>query len=78
MKNCHTGTAFASQADAANVRVFLQQAVDYCTQLVAFSFTRGLPYCETMTDDRSLMLRFYTAAWQRMGEIASRRGIIRR
>lgn len=73
MKNCHTGAAFASQADAANVRVFLQQAVDYYTQLVAFSFTRGLLYCETMTDNRSLMLCFHTVVWQQVEEYSRER-----
>lgn len=52
----------------ANIRAFLQQAVDHYPRLVAFSFTLKLPYRETMSDYRSLILRFHTEVWQRTGE----------
>lgn len=55
-------------ADAANVRAFLQQAVDHYPRLAAFSFTLGLPYRAIPTDYRSLILRFHTEVWQSIGE----------
>ncbi|WP_373226647.1 inovirus-type Gp2 protein [Enterobacter cloacae complex sp. ESBL7] len=57
-------------ADTINTRAFLQQAVDHYPRLAAFSFTLGLPYCESMADYRSLILRFHTEVWQRIGEYA--------
>ncbi|MGP8939924.1 inovirus-type Gp2 protein [Enterobacter soli] len=62
-----------SPADAANIRAFLQQAVDHYPRLVAFSFTLVLPYRETMADHRSLILRFHTEVWQRMGDYSQAR-----
>ncbi|MGK3042955.1 DUF3296 domain-containing protein [Klebsiella michiganensis] len=55
-------------ADTINTRVFLQQAIDHYPRLAAFSFTLVLPYRESMADHRSLILRFHTEVWQRIGE----------
>ncbi len=55
-------------SDKANTRAFLQQAVDHYPRLAAFSFTLGLPYRDSMADHRSLILRFHTEVWQRIGE----------
>ncbi|MGU0161296.1 hypothetical protein ACVXHB_20195 [Escherichia coli] len=49
-------------------RAFLQQAVDHYPRLVVFCFTLTLPYRESMADYRSLILRFHTEVWQRIGE----------
>ncbi|MCE1613511.1 DUF3296 domain-containing protein [Enterobacter ludwigii] len=57
----------------ATIRMFLQQAVDHYQRLVAFSFTLTLPYCKSMTDYRSLILRFHTEVWQRTGEYSWQR-----
>lgn len=54
--------------EASNIRAFLQQAVDHYPRLAAFSFTLGLPYRDSMADQRSLILRFHTEVWQRIGE----------
>nr|WP_283246952.1 inovirus-type Gp2 protein [Serratia marcescens] len=51
----------------------MQQAVDHYPRLVVFSFTLALPYRETMTDYRSLILRFHTEVWQRIGEYSRER-----
>ena len=61
-----TGTVAGNAVDATHVRAFLQQAVDHYPRLVAFSFTLVLPYRESMTDYRSLILRFHTEVWQRI------------
>ncbi|MDV0786208.1 inovirus-type Gp2 protein [Citrobacter amalonaticus] len=63
-----TGTVAGNAVDATHVRAFLQQAVDHYPRLVAFSFTLVLPYRESMTDYRSLILRFHTEVWQRISE----------
>ncbi|WP_236905783.1 hypothetical protein [Enterobacter hormaechei] len=55
-------------ADTANIRAFLQQAVDHYPRLVAFSFTLALPYRDIMTDYCALILRFHIEVWQRIGE----------
>lgn len=60
-------------ADAANVRAFLQQAIDHYPRLVAFSFMLELPYSETMAGNRALILRFHTEVWQRTGEYSWQR-----
>ncbi|EKS6641988.1 inovirus-type Gp2 protein [Enterobacter hormaechei] len=60
-------------ADMANIRAFLQQAVDHYPRLAAFSFTLALPYRAIPTDYRSLILRFHTEVWQRIGEYSRER-----
>ncbi|EBN2057164.1 DUF3296 domain-containing protein [Salmonella enterica] len=70
MNNHHTD---ATAADAPCTRVFLQQAVDHYPRLAAFSFTLALPYRESMVDRRSLILRFHTEVWQRIGEYSWKR-----
>lgn len=62
-----------NDADAANTRTFLQQAVDHYPRLAAFSFTLALPYSENMADHRSLILRFHTEVWKRTGEYSRQR-----
>ncbi|MFZ5001168.1 YagK/YfjJ domain-containing protein [Enterobacter asburiae] len=61
-------TTSGSAADVANTRAFLQQAVDHYPRLAAFCFTLALPYRESIADYRSLILRFHTEVWQRIGE----------
>jgi hypothetical protein len=61
-------TASANAADTVNIRAFLQQAVDHYPWLAAFGFTLELPYRESIADHRSLILRFHTEVWQRIGE----------
>ncbi|WP_194207971.1 inovirus-type Gp2 protein [Superficieibacter sp. 1612_C1] len=73
MNNHYSVAAGGNASDAANTRAFLQQAVDHYPRLVAFSFTLVLPYQETMTDYRSLILRFHTEVWQRTGEYSQAR-----
>ncbi|KNC89639.1 inovirus-type Gp2 protein, partial [Trabulsiella odontotermitis] len=65
-------------ADAVNTRTFLQQAVDHYPRLAAFCFTLVLPYRESMADHRSLILRFHTEVWQRIGEYSWERQQARR
>lgn len=60
-------------ADEVNLRTFLQQAVDHYPRLAAFSFTLELPYRETLSDYRSLILRFHTEVWQQIGEYSHKR-----
>lgn len=45
---------------ASNARTFRQQAIDYDLQLTAFSLILKLPYCEAMSEYRSLILRLHT------------------
>ena len=66
-------TTTGNATDVANTRVFLQQAVDHYPRLAAFSFMLKLPYRETMTDSRALILRFHTEVWQRTGEYSRQR-----
>ncbi|EPE7788733.1 hypothetical protein AAY84_13765 [Serratia marcescens] len=73
MNSPHSGAEAGNAVDAANTRPFLQQAVDHYPRLVAFSFTLVLPYHETLTDYRSLILRFHTEVWQRTGEYSQAR-----
>ncbi|MGC6031622.1 DUF3296 domain-containing protein [Enterobacter kobei] len=73
MKYCLTETAGVHHTDAVSARTFLQQAVDHYPRLVAFSFSLVLPYRETMTEYRSLILRFHTEVWQRTGEYSRER-----
>ncbi len=73
MNNHYAGAAAGNASDAANTRTFLQQAVDHYPRLVAFSFTLVLPHHDTMADYRSLILRFHTEVWQRMGEYSQAR-----
>lgn len=68
MNNYSRVASGGNTADAANTHAFLQQAVDHYPRLVAFSFTLKLPYRETMSDYRSLILRFHTEVWQRTGQ----------
>lgn len=68
MNNYSPAAYSDSTAGTANIRAFLQQAVDHYPRLVAFSFTLKLPYRETMSDYRSLILRFHTEVWRRTGQ----------
>ena len=68
MNNYSPAAYSDNTAGTANIRAFLQQAVDHDPRLVAFSFTLKLPYRETMSDYRSLILRFHTEVWQRTGQ----------
>ncbi|EKS6643700.1 DUF3296 domain-containing protein [Enterobacter hormaechei] len=63
-----SATVSGNSTDTINTRAFLQQAVDHYPRLAAFSFTLGLPYCESMADYRSLILRFHNEVWQRIVE----------
>ncbi|MGJ3448762.1 DUF3296 domain-containing protein [Enterobacter sp. PTB] len=63
-----TGAVAGNAVDAANIRAFLQQAVDHYPRLAAFCFTLVLPYRESMADHQSLIFRFHTEVWQRIGE----------
>lgn len=65
-------------SDAPNIRAFLQQAEDHYPRLAAFSFTLALPYSESIADYRSLILRFHTDVWQRIGEYSWERQQARR
>ncbi|WP_407907696.1 DUF3296 domain-containing protein [Escherichia coli] len=67
-----------NSTDTTNTRAFLQQAVDYYPRLAAFCFTLALPYRESMADYRSLILRFHTEVWQRIGEYSWQRQQARR
>lgn len=73
MNNYCTETTGVNHTDAVSARTFLQQAVDHYPRLVAFSFTLELPYRETTTDYRSLILQFHTEVWLRIGEYAWKR-----
>ncbi|EPA7335172.1 inovirus-type Gp2 protein [Escherichia coli O13,129, 135:H26] len=73
MNHSYTRASDAVGADAISTCAFLQQAVDHYPRLVAFSFTLKLPYRETMNEYRSLILRFHTEIWQRIGEYSRRR-----
>ena len=66
-------TVSGNLTDTINTRAFLQQAVDHYPRLAAFSFTLALPYCESMADYRSLILRFHTEIWLRIGEYSRER-----
>lgn len=68
----------ADSCTPATIRMFLQQAVDHYPRLVAFSLTLTLPYRESMTDYRALILRFHTEVWQRTGEYSQQRQQARR
>lgn len=61
-------TGADNRCTPVTIRMFLQQAVDHYPRLVAFSFTLTLPYRKTMTEYRSLILRFHAEVWQRTGE----------
>jgi hypothetical protein len=65
--------AGADSCTPATIRMFLQQAVDHYPRLAAFSFTLVLPFHESMTDYRSLFLRFHTEVWQRTGAYSRER-----
>ncbi|WP_436882136.1 DUF3296 domain-containing protein [Enterobacter asburiae] len=67
MNHQYSVAAGGNASDAANTRVFLQQAVDHYPRLVAFSFTLALPHRETLADYRSLILRFHAEVWRRTG-----------
>ncbi|CAI2535876.1 Uncharacterised protein [Serratia proteamaculans] len=73
MNDPHFGAEAGNAVDAANIRAVLQPAVDHYPRLAAFSFTLVLPHRETMTDYRSLILRFHTDVWQRTGEYSWQR-----
>lgn len=65
--------AGADSSTPTTIRMFLQQAIDHYPRLAAFSFTLGLPYRESVADYRSLILRFHTEVWQRIGEYSWQR-----
>ncbi|MDU3301001.1 MAG: inovirus-type Gp2 protein [Enterobacter ludwigii] len=67
------GTVATDAVPSADLRAFLQQAVDHYPRLAAFSFTLALPYRESVADYRSLILRFHTEVWQRIGEYSWQR-----
>ena len=73
MNHSYTRASDAVSADAVSTRAFLQQAVDHYPRLAAFSFTLKLPYRETLSEYRSLILRFHTEVWQRTGEYSRQR-----
>ncbi|WP_258306100.1 hypothetical protein [Enterobacter sp. CGMCC 5087] len=68
MNHYPPATTSGNAEDAVNTRAFLQQAVDHYPRLAVFSFTLVLPHHDTMADYRSLILRFHTEVWQRMGD----------
>ncbi|RTQ04850.1 inovirus Gp2 family protein [Enterobacter sp. WCHEn045836] len=68
MSNYSPVASGSNTVGTANIRAFLQQAVDHYPRLVAFSFTLKLPYREAMSEYRSLILRFHTEVWQRTGQ----------
>ncbi|ECN8823169.1 DUF3296 domain-containing protein [Salmonella enterica subsp. enterica serovar Newport] len=68
MNHSYTRASDAVSADAFSTRAFLQQAVDHYPRLAAFSFTLKLPYRETMSDYRSLILHFHTEVWLRTSQ----------
>ncbi|MGK2895344.1 DUF3296 domain-containing protein [Klebsiella michiganensis] len=77
--NLYPPAANASNPTApVNTFTFLQQAVDHYPRLVAFSFTLALPYRDNMADYRSLILRFHTEVWQRIGEYSQERQQVRK
>lgn len=78
MNNYSPASSGGNTADAANIRAFLQQAVDHYPRLVAFSFTLKLPYREALNEYRALILRFHTEVWQRTGEYSRQRQQARR
>lgn len=73
MNDHHTGTVAGNAVDAENIRAFLQQAVDHYPRLAAFCFTLVLPYRETLSGYRTLILHFHTEVWQRTGEYSQAR-----
>lgn len=73
MNHCSPVPTAVNDADATNTRAFLQQAVDHYPHLAAFSFTLALPYRESKADHRSLILRFHTEVWLRIGEYSWQR-----
>lgn len=73
MNHYSHGTVVTDAVLSADLRAFLQQAVDHYPRLAAFSFTLVLPHHDTMADYRSLILRFHTEVWQRMGEYSQAR-----
>ncbi|HCC3327889.1 TPA: inovirus-type Gp2 protein [Salmonella enterica] len=73
MNHSYTRASDAVSADAVSTRAFLRQAVDHYPRLAAFSFTLKLPYRETMSEYRSLILRFHSEVWQRTGEYSRQR-----
>ncbi|HCR1909975.1 TPA: DUF3296 domain-containing protein [Enterobacter kobei] len=73
MNHSYTRASDAVSADAVSTRAFLQQAVDHYPRLAAFSFTLKLPYRETLSEYRSLILHFHTEVWQRTGEYSRQR-----
>ncbi|EHX7633909.1 inovirus-type Gp2 protein [Salmonella enterica] len=73
MNHSYIRASDAVSADAVSTRAFLQQAVDHYPRLAAFSFTLKLPYRETLSEYRSLILHFHTEVWQRTGEYSRQR-----
>ncbi|EGT0625580.1 inovirus-type Gp2 protein [Citrobacter freundii] len=78
MNHYPPATTPVNAEDAVNTRAFLQQAVDHYPRLAAFSFTLVLPYSESIADYRTLILRFHTEVWQRIGEYSRQRQQARR
>lgn len=73
MNHYSHGTVATDAVLSADLRAFLQQAVDHYPRLVAFSFTLVFPHYDTMADYSSLILRFHTEVWQRTGEYSRER-----
>lgn len=78
MNDHYTGAVAGNAVDAANIRAFLQQAVDHYPRLAAFSFTALLPRRETPEGNQALILRFHTEVWHRIGEYSWQRQQARR
>lgn len=78
MNNYSSAASGGNTANTVHTRAFLQQAVDHYPRLAAFSFMLGLPHRETMNEYRSLILRFHTEVWQRIGEYSRQRQRARR
>ena len=73
MNHYSNGTIATDAVPSADLRAFLQQAVDHYPRLAAFSLTLVLPYRKTLADYQSLILRFHTDVWQRIGEYSWQR-----
>ncbi|MDN8599751.1 DUF3296 domain-containing protein [Citrobacter sp. S2-9] len=72
MNHSYIKATGADSADVVSTRTFLQQAVDHYPRLAVFSFMLELPYRETMNEYRSLVSRFHTEVWQRIGEYSGK------
>lgn len=73
MNNYSPVASGGSTADAANIRAFLQQAVDDYPRLAVFIFTLKLLYREALNKYSSLFFRFHTEVWLRTGKYSCKR-----